>query len=375
MWGDEASVDDPSQKPGTDVVTLKAILKSMYQHGGDRIFTVGGFVPWPWKYCDSAGAGGKHGAVASEWEYAHILSGYNAIMDADAIGYSGLANASFYQHFPLKNRYPQNPKPTVADLKARGLILPDGSVKPAAYVMFYMGDYDASPWLNQFVPQLWADPQHGKIPCSWAFNPNLDRRVPQALDYVRTHQSTNDWFISGDSGAGYLNPGLLTAPRSNPAVPDGWSAWTQHNLKYFRRYDLTIAGFIIEGNGPMMAERGLDAYAKFSPDGLMILTTNQSFGMAALHRGTLPYIRHRLDLDGIPAQAGTNLAAMVAAERKSFAGGSQFLSVRTILKSPTWHAEVMKAAQAAPGGERVQFVDAHTFYLLLKTELSRLQPK
>ena len=122
MWGDEASVDDPSQKPGTDVVTLKAILKSMYQHGGDRIFTVGGFVPWPWKYCDSAGAGGKHGAVASEWEYAHILSGYNAIMDADAIGYSGLANASFYQHFPLKNRYHQNPKPTVADLKARGQI-------------------------------------------------------------------------------------------------------------------------------------------------------------------------------------------------------------------------------------------------------------
>jgi hypothetical protein len=346
----------------------------MQKRSGDRIFMVGGFVPWGWKYCGPipgwAGSGGKHHPVHSEWEYARILSGYSAIMDADALSYSGLANASFYQHFPLKDHYPQNSKPTLASLKASGLILPDGTVKPAAYVTFYMGDYDAGSWLNQFVPQWWADPQHGRVICNWAFNPNLDRRLPQVLDYVRTHQSSNDWFISGDCGAGYLNPGMLTAPRPDPAVPDGWAAWTRHNQEYFRRYDLTITGFIIDGFAPFMGERGLDAYANFSPDGLMIGTNDKSFGLVALHRGRLPYIRHRLDLDGSPEQAGAALAAKVAEEKKDFVGGAQFLMSRTVLKSPTWHAETMAAALAAPGGQQIQFVDAYTFFLLLKTQLA-----
>ena len=377
MWTDEVPADDPGQQLGGDVATLKALLKSMQKLSGDRIFTVGGFVPWAWKYCgptgtgpgEFKGSGGKHHPVHCEWEYARILSGYNGMMDADALGFSGLANASFYEHFPLKDHYPQNPKPTVASLKTRGLILEDGTVKPAAYVTFYMGDYDSSAWLNRFVPQWWADPQHGKVVCNWAFNPNLDRRVPQALDYVRTHQSANDWFISGDSGAGYLNPGMLTAPRPDPAVPDGWGAWTRHNQDYFRRYDLSITGFIIEGFAPYLGERGLDAYATFSSDGLMIGTEEKSFGLVGLHAGKLPFIRHRLDLDGSPAVAGANLAAKVAAEKKDFAGGTQFLMTRTILKSPTWHAETMAAAQAAPGGQRIQFVDAYTFFLLLKIQL------
>lgn len=375
MWSDEAQVDDPGQKPGTDLVTLQAILKSMHSSAGDRIFTVGGFVPWVWKYCDASGVGGKHGAVASEWAYAKTISAYNGVMDAEALGLSGLANASFYQHFPLKKHYPQNPKPTVADLKAKGLILPDGAVKPAAYVAFYMGDYDASAWLCQSVPKWWADPQHGKTICNWGFNPNLDRRVPQVMDYVRTHQAATDWFISGDCGAGYLNPGMLTAPRVDSEVKDGWAAWVRHNRKYFERYDLTITGFVIEGFGPWIGERGLGEYAKFSSDGLMILTTNQSFSTVALHRGTLPYIRHRMDLgDENPAKAGPELAEKVASERKDFRGGTQFLMVRTILKSPTWHAETMAAAQAAPGGERIQFVDAYTFFLLMKTQLAKSSP-
>ncbi|HEX4349145.1 MAG TPA: hypothetical protein VH251_02095, partial [Verrucomicrobiae bacterium] len=286
------------------------------------------------------------------------------------MGYSGLANASFYEHYPMKKHYPQNPRPTLEDLKARGLVLPDGSVKNAAYVTFYMGDYDSSAWLAREVPRWWTDPQHGKIPCSWGFNPNLDARVPQVLDYVRTHQSANDWFISGDCGAGYLNPGMLTAPRLDTAVPDGWGAWTRRNEKYFRKYDLSIAGFVIEGFAPFMGDKGFDEYEKFSPDGLMIETGSKSFGLVGLHGGTLPYIRHRLDLDGSPAQAGATLVRLVEGEKKAFAGGPQFLMARTILKSPTWHADTMAATKATPGGERIEFVEAYTFFLLLKTELS-----
>ncbi len=45
--------------------------------------------------------------MPSDWRYAEILSCFNAYMDADAIGYSAMANASFYQHYPQAPTYPQ----------------------------------------------------------------------------------------------------------------------------------------------------------------------------------------------------------------------------------------------------------------------------
>jgi hypothetical protein len=86
------------------------------------------------------------------------------------------------------------------------------------------------------------------------------------------------------------------------------------------------------------------------------------------HGGTLPYIRHRIDLDGSPAQAGPKLASLVRGEARSFGGGPQFLMARTILKSPTWHAQTMAAAKSAPGGGQIEFVDVYTFFLLLKEQ-------
>ena len=375
VYGDETPNDDPNQPLGTDRATLISIFNTMNHLSGGEIMTIGGFVPWLWKYVGPGdgfkGSGGKHHPVHNEWEMARLASAYNFVIDADAVGLSSLANASFYQHFPLKEHYPQNPHPTVADLRARGLILPNGRVKDAAYITFYMGDYDSSAWLAREVPKLWADPQHGKIFGNWAFNPNLDHRVPQVLDYVRTHSSTNDWFISGDCGAGYLNPGMLTAPRLDSGVSDGWRSWTRYNQEYFRRYDLSITGFIIEGFGPFMGDKGFAAYDSFSPDGLMLETGSKSFDLVGLYDDKLPYIRHRLDLDGAPKQAGATLIARVAAEKKDFPSGPQFLMARTILKTPTWHAGTMAAAKAAPGGERIEFVDVYTFFLLLKTQLSQ----
>jgi len=379
VYGDETPNDDPGQKPGTDRATLISIFRSMNHQSDSSIMTIGGFVPWLWKYVgptgtgpnDFKGSGGKHHPVHNEWEMARIASAFNFVVDADAVGHACLANASFYEHFPLKKHYAQNPHPTIASLKARGLIQPNGRVKDAAYITFYMGDYDSSAWLAASVPKLWADPQHGKIACNWAFDPNLDHRVPQALDYVRTHQSTNDWFISGDCGAGYLNPGMLRAPRFVPSVPDGWDTWTEYNREYYDRYDLTITGFIIEGFGPPMGRKGFDMYRTFSPDGLMIETSSRSFGMVGFHERQLPYIRHRLDLDGTPEQAGATLIAQIEKEKAAFAYGPQFLMTRTILKSPTWHTDVMNATKSISGGERVEFVDVYSFFLLLKTYLSQ----
>ena len=371
VWPEEAPVDDSSQQPGTDVTTLRTILRTMAEQSRGDIFTVGGMVPWLWKYSGPlpgwAGSGGGHHPVHSEWEFARLISAYNGMMDADAMG--GTANASFHQHYPLKARYPQQRKPTVENLQQRGLIQPDGKVRPDAYVALYMGDYDCAAWFQQYIPKWWADPKHGKVTCNWAFNPILDRRAPHAVDYVRTHASATDWFICGDSGMGYLNPGMLTAPRLDPSIGDGWDAWTRRNEAYFRRYDLSIAGFVIEGFGPFMGLRGLDSYARFAQDGMMLQTSEPSLKLIALHEGKLPYIRHRMDLDGAPPQAAAALLAKAAEEKPHFAEGPQFLMARTVLKSPTWHAETIATTQAAPGGERVTFLDSYSFFLLIKTQL------
>jgi hypothetical protein len=78
-----------------------------------------------------------------------------------------------------------------------------------------------------------------------------------------------------------------------------------------------------------------------------------------------------LDLGGSPAEAGTTLVAQINGEKAAFDNGPQFLMARTILKTPTWHADTMAAAKAAPGGDRIEFVDVYSFFLLLKTQLSQ----
>jgi len=356
VWEEESPVDDPAQKPGTDAATLHQLLKSMYAHAGGRIVHIGGFVPWAWKYTNHGNAGSQHGPVDSEWEYARIISAYNGIMDADALGLSGMANASFYQHFPLRDRYPQNPRPTEARLREQGLLLEFGAPAPKAYVCFYMGDYDAASWFNQQAPQWWQDPAHGQTLCTWAFNPNLDRRAPHAMHYVRTHQTPNDWFMFGDSGAGYLNPGMLLedARRGVSDLPSGLDAWVAHNRIYANRYDLSITGFIIDGHSPGMGDEGMHAYLEFSADGIV----GQKIPAQGVFRGVLPHVRMKLDLDGTPAEAGATLASLAGVN------APEFLFIRTILKSPSWHRDVMNAATAI--NSSLAFVDPYTFFLLLK---------
>ena len=63
------------------------------------------------------------------------------------------------------------------------------------------------------MPAFFPDPARGRVPLAWAFDPNLADRAPQALVYAYRHATTNDFFIAGDSGAGYLNPRALTVGR------------------------------------------------------------------------------------------------------------------------------------------------------------------
>jgi hypothetical protein len=354
-WDDESPVDDPDQPEGTDAKVLRSILLSAYdQTKGQSMIHVGGFVPWAYKYTNHGIAGGKHDPVPSEWHYAMTLSAYNAYMDADALGLGAMANASFYQHYPVEPHYPQNSRPTVASLREKGWLDSDGHVIKKRFVTFYIGDYDSAAWLYAYIPSIWNDPKRGEMPLGWAFNPNLADRSSVAMVYTRKTSTPNDFFIAGDSGAGYVNPGMLQEPRAISDLPSGLEVWKDHCKRYYKQWDITITGFIIDGYAPGLDEDGMRTYADFSYDGIVA----QKIEKQGVFEG-MPFIRMNLDLDGNPEDVAKTIASRFEGDMP------QFLIFRDILKTPSWHVDVRDHLRKIDPDAEI--VDPYTFFALLKS--------
>jgi len=356
-WEDEPATDDPEQEKGTDLFTLKELLLHAYQqHRGKETCYIGGFPPWAFKYTDHVG--GKHGGVPTEWQYTKIISAYNGFQDADAIGYGALANASFWQHFPLKKRYPQ-PWIRKNKLRDKNYLDEDGQInfKGRKFIIFYVGDYDAASWVSQTTPSLWDHPDRGKVPLMWCISPVLEERVPMALAYRRETATKNDYFAAADNGAGYLNPGMLQEPRPISGLKSGVEAWRNHCLPYYKRWDLSITGFIIDGYAPGLDEGGLDGYAAFSPNGIVPQKIPSTF----LH-GNMPVLRAGPDVnDEDPGKAAHKIMKHVQQNTLPF---NWF---RNILKSPGWYADLVKEIRRLDAS--IELLDAPTFFELLRVYL------
>ncbi|HWH69679.1 MAG TPA: GxGYxYP domain-containing protein, partial [Candidatus Sulfotelmatobacter sp.] len=266
-WGDEAPNDDLSQPLGLDRNAFLQVMRALYDRAQGAILQVGGFTPWPYKYTLHSVPAGKHDGVPTEWEFGRLISQFNGYMEADAAGLGAMANASFYQHYPLAQRYPQpNAKPTLEAWRAQGYVTGAGKVANKFFVGHYVGDYDAPSWLYKAVAAFFPDPARGRVPLGWAFDPNLADRAPQALVYAYRHATSNDFFIAGDSGAGYLNARALTA-RPDSGLPSGLKAWSAHCQRYYVQWDMSISGFILDGSSGASTGLEYGAYRAFSPDG------------------------------------------------------------------------------------------------------------
>jgi len=354
-WGDEPPVDDPAQPLGADKRCLLEILRDLHDCAGGGIIKIGGFPPWPFKYTTFGGAG-KHEGVPTEWEFVRLVSQFNAYIEADAAGLGAMANASVFQHYPLQARYPQpNPKPAVAQWQARGLVTADGRVAKIFFVGHYAGDYDAPSWLYKAVPAFFRDPARGQVPPGWAFDPNLSDRAPQALAYAYRHATANDFFIAGDSGAGYLNPRGLTV-RPDSALPSGLRVWRDYCRRYFERWNMTITGFILDGSAGASTDTEFSAYRSFSPDGL-----GTHFEKAPAMRAGVPTCPEH-DLPDEPAPAADAIAGRAAA----LAGQTGFFWARSTLKSPAWFAEVSRRLRESHPDAAIEVVDPYTFFGLIR---------
>ncbi len=356
-WADEAPNDDLQQPLGADLVTFRAIMDALYLQNGGRILKVGGFTPWPFKYTDHGAVKCKHGGVETEWQFGKIISQYNGYMEADAAGLSAMANASFHTHYPLQKRYSQpNAKPDLQVWKEKGFITEDGKVKPGLYVGHYVGDYDSPAWLYKAVPNFFNDKDLGTVPLGWAFDPNLADRAPMALVYAYQKATANDFFITGDSGAGYLNPRSLTQRDSVP-YPSGLTAWAEHCARYMERWDMSIVGFIIDGSGYASGPEEFAAYSRFSPDGCGTHYERES----GIRAGGIPAC-NEWDIDPNPKLAARDIAGVSQRYHKT----PGFSWCRSILKNPGWYLQLSEILKNEYPDAPVIVVDPYTFFGLLK---------
>ncbi|HLP05355.1 MAG TPA: T9SS type A sorting domain-containing protein [Paludibacter sp.] len=363
-WGDEAATDEASQTVGTDLATLKEMLLLAYQQNnpGGKMCYIGGFPAWAWKY--TTRNGGSHTDVNTEWEFAKIISAYNAFEDADAIGYGALANASFWQHFPLQGSYPQS-WASHDDLLQRGLLTKEGKVNLAGkkdIMIFYVGDYDAASWVSQKTYSIWDDTNRGSVPLMWCISPVLQERIPHVLHYYRQTATPNDYFAASDNGAGYLMPGMLQTPRDISGLPSGLDAWKNHCKTYYDKWGLSITGFVIDGNAPAMDTTGLNCYSYFSPNGIVPQKTISS--LPASIRNNMPILKSDVDLnDNDPATAAQNIISRIHSR-----GGISFHWFRNILKTPTWYKNVVSQINLLDTS--IVLLDAPSYFELLRVYMT-----
>jgi hypothetical protein len=361
-WGDEAPNDDPTQPLGSDLETYKKILHACnLQTNQKEAIKSCGFLNIDFKYTSIVGS--KHDPVPTEWEREWLQTAYNTYSETDAPPLSYFSNSSFYTGLmPIlrSRRYIQNPPPSYEEMVSRGLIDSKGDVAAGNYILLGMQDYDQCSWtLYLLAGDRYDDPARGQSCLNWMVAPNAVDRVSVALDYMQRHKSDKDYFCGGDAGAGYINPTQLRGLREPSGYPSGVSVWQKHCRKYYRMFDYSITGWLLDGKSGLntrlfylLGNEDLDTYIPFSGDGIGVgyYTTYIS---QTLHNNC-PAIKRSWP-DDPRAEHIINYSA-----------GVHFAWYRTILRYPRDIKALQDKCLSAEDNNNRHFLDMYSFYYLLR---------
>lgn len=355
-WGDEKPNDDTSQTLGTDLNTFKSILAACNtQTANSSMIKICGFPNWPYKY--TSNVGGSHSTVATEWEFVNICSAYNVYTEADAPSPNNISNASFYAALlPEFNgrRYVQNPAPTYDDMVSRGLITSGGSVPNGNYILMGLGDYDQASWvLYQLANSggYFNDDAKNSVYCSWGLDPNAVDRVCVAVDYMYRNMTEHDFFVGWDSGAGYVNPIKLYGTRSPSGYSSAINMWQQHCKNYYRTLDYSITAWMFPcSSSNVLTSTDYSNYAPFSGDGVGASNVSSSVSDTVI-------------VSSVPCKKVNILCNTdKAVNLINYSSGVHFGLYQTSVWTPTQ----LQTKQNAYTSNNHQFLDAYSFFYLLK---------
>jgi hypothetical protein len=121
---------------------------------------------------------------------------------------------------------------------------------------------------------------------------------------------------------------------------------------------MTITGFVLDGASGTSTGREFAAYRRFSPDGC-----GTHFEKGPRMIGGIPTCPER-DLPDSAEQAATVIAKLAA----DVEGDARFLWARSILKPPSWYAQVAQLLREKHSEAPVEFVDPYTFFGLIRLQ-------
>jgi hypothetical protein len=377
-WLDEIPTDTPNNpfNTGKDKETLLAILESAFQNtkGSERILRVGGFVPWRKKYSSHSEVNtpvvGKHPPAETAHEFISIVSAFNGVIDADDSPYGALANASVYQHAPLKQRYFQNPIPAQRPLENKN------------YLLFVIGDFRSSAMLYQTLPIQWEDQARGLIPITWSISPLLSERVPHIFDYLYSTKTPNDYFTAGNTGPGLCYPNRYIPNRKHSRLGDGLAYWEKLARDSYRRFDLqiTVAAdldrelfgqTLVSGqpdvNPVLFDERLQSAFFLFSPHGVSSLKPFYT----PLGRQIVPFLRETANFMQRALPIDTIVQRIY---QESDARGRKFHVYRFNQATPQFLVYLSERIKKERADLRFELLDPYSFFYLLRQHYANGDP-
>lgn len=350
-WGDETPADDRGQRLGLDLETYHLVLAEVERHAQGRHLTeMAGFFVFN-KYSNWDGNVSRHEPVPTEWETVRIISPYNV--------YQNTVTGDAYN----QSLHGQAPREALRQSRKARTIAPQSKT----YLCILMADYDSTSVLYDTLPRFWDDPNRGKVPLAWGINPNLLDAYPDLIAHFYRTLTPADTITADAGAAGYINPSRIR--------PENLPLFAEHNRRYFREADLTIAPMVLDWEAPSDAIK--DAFETFAPDGYGAMVWNMHTNTG---KGPEPHVWKGMPVINLLNHAnefpGPKKTAEIIAEAiAQNAGGLRgFYFFRIVWTSPTQILQMLEELRRQQPGLNFEVLDVNTFYSLVRQRLTEPHP-
>ena len=158
---------------------------------------------------------------------------------------------------------------------------PTPALENKIYVTFTMSEGDNLQYNQRRMRLMWGDPGRGSVPINWTTSPLLVDAAPAMLHYYQSTATSNDLFMAGPSGAGYINP----TPWPDPTFP----TFTSQTATYMKAAGLNTVYVLNRVDGvdvPLSTSEAQGYINDVKPKGIMIHWAN--YTETTVLNGTTP---------------------------------------------------------------------------------------